>query len=345
MPLTSSAAHVVLGEAGRTARQVAHAHHLVIGAVGHPVVVVLDEVDDGQPEGPIAGQVVGPLRLGRPVERLEHDAVGVRPVAREAAHHPLRAAIAQRHGRARGDRDRATHDRVGPQVPGGEVADVHAAAAAVAVPLVLAEELGDRAVDVLLERRREPLVAGPGGRVRQAGAQRLVRHPPERGKALGDRVAVPAVGARDVVIRPQRGAGAHRRGLLADRDVRRAAVVVAGERAVAARAEPDDHLLELADGQHVVEEVECGGCGQSSRGQLRGEVAGVGEATVGAERRLEGHEVRSSVAVVCGLRGHARHLWLCCRPLCARRATLGAGDRASTTAWLTDWSSGRTVAL
>ena len=46
------------------------------------------------------------------------------------------------------------------------------------------------------------------------------------------------------------------RRLLADRDVRRAPIVVARERVVAARAEPDDHLLHLADGEHVVEQVE-----------------------------------------------------------------------------------------
>ena len=47
---------VVLREAGPPAGQVVHAHHLVVGAMGHPVVVVLDEVDDRQPERPLAAR-------------------------------------------------------------------------------------------------------------------------------------------------------------------------------------------------------------------------------------------------------------------------------------------------
>ena len=55
--------HAVVGEAGAAQGQVAHAHDLVVGAMGHAVVVVLDEEDDGQPALPVAGQEVGPLVL------------------------------------------------------------------------------------------------------------------------------------------------------------------------------------------------------------------------------------------------------------------------------------------
>jgi len=77
--------HRPVGEAGRPSGEVADAHDLLVGAVGHAVVVVLDEVDDRQAEGVVARQVVRPLGLGGPVERLEHDAVGVGAVPGEAA--------------------------------------------------------------------------------------------------------------------------------------------------------------------------------------------------------------------------------------------------------------------
>ena len=55
--------HVVVGEADAAPRQCSHAHDLVVGAVGHAVVVVLDDVDDRQTEGLVAGEVVRPLVL------------------------------------------------------------------------------------------------------------------------------------------------------------------------------------------------------------------------------------------------------------------------------------------
>ena len=303
-PVDDLGVHVVVGEAGATAREVAHAHDLFVGPVGHPVVVVLDQVDDRQPVGAVAGQVVGPLVLGRPVERLEDDPVGVGPVAGEAADDAVGLLVADRHRRARRDRHASADDRVGPQVAGREVADVHPAAAPAAVALLLAEELGDDPVDVLLEGPLEELLAGLGGRAGDAGPELLVRHVPDRREALGDRVAVAAVGARDVVVRPQCRRGADGRPFLADRDVGRAAVVVAGERVVAARAEPDDHLLQLADGEHVVEEVQRAGAVDPARRDLGRQVAGVGEPGDRPARLLEGREVGAGVAAVGGFRDH-----------------------------------------
>ena len=248
--------HAVVGEAGAAQRQRLDAHDLVVGAVGHAVVVVLDEEDDGQPAVALAGQEVRPLVLRGEVERLQHDAVGVGAVAGEAADDLAGAQVAQGHGGAGGDGHAAADDGVGAQLAGREVGDVHAAAASPAVALVLAEELGDGAVDVLLQRRRDQPGAVRGAAARHAGLELLVAHLADGREALGDGVAVAAVGAGDAVRGPQHRGGAHGRALLADRDVRRPAVGVAAERLVAAGAQPDDHLLQLADGQHVVEQVD-----------------------------------------------------------------------------------------
>ena len=299
-PVDDLGVHVVVGEAGGPAGEVAHAHDLLVGPVGHPVVVVLDEVDDRQPVGALAGEVVGPLVLGRPVERLEDDAVGVGAVAGEAADDPVAPLVADRHRRARRDRHAAADDRVRPEVAGREVADVHPAAAAAAVALLLAEELGDHPVDVLLEGRLQQLLARPGGRARDAG--RAARSSVIR-RIAAKPLAIASPWPRWELVTLSSGRSAERRAdgrpLLADRDVGRAAVVVAGEGVVAARAEADDHLLELADREHVVEELERLGRRRGSRrGDLRGEVAGVGEARDRPARLLERREVGTGVAAV-----------------------------------------------
>ena len=108
--------HAVVGEAGAAQRQRLDAHDLVVGAMGHAVVVVLDEVDDGQPALALAGQEVGPLVLRGEVERLQDHAVGVGAVTREAADDLARAQVAQRHGRAGGDGHAAADDGVGAQL-------------------------------------------------------------------------------------------------------------------------------------------------------------------------------------------------------------------------------------
>ena len=168
--------HAVVGETDTPQGQRSHAHDLVIGAMRHAVVVVLDEVDDGQAALAVAGQEVRPLVLRREVERLEDDAVGVGAVARETANDLAGAQVAQRHGGARGDGYAAADDGVGAQLARREVGDVHAAAAPSAVALVLAEELRDRAIEVLLERRGEQPGSIGGRGVGHARLALLVAH-------------------------------------------------------------------------------------------------------------------------------------------------------------------------
>ena len=313
-PVDRLGVHVVLGEAGGAPGKVPDAHHLFVRVVGHPVVVVLDEVDDGEPVRVVAGQVVRPLRLGRPVERLEDHPVGVGAVPREAADHPVRVVVAVGHRGARGDRHAAAHDRVGAEVARREVADVHPAAATGAVARLLAEELGDDVVDVLLERRLQQLVARAAGRGRDAGAQLVVGHPADRRESLGDGVAVAAVRARDVVVDAEQAARSHGRCLLADRDVRRAAVLVARKGIVATRPQADDHLLQLANGEHVVEQLERPGAGDAAVGDLRRERARVREAGDGPGGLFEERRVRSMVAPICGRRCHGVLRFRAARP-------------------------------
>ena len=158
--------HAVVGEARGALGQAAHARHLVVGAAGHAVVVVADEEDDRQAEGAVAGIMVGELRLGGEVQRFEHDAVGVGAVAGEAADHAVVAEVAGRQRRAGGDRHAAADDRVGAEVADREVGDVHRAAAAAAIAVVLAEQLADGAVDVFLERGLQEFLAAVGATVR-----------------------------------------------------------------------------------------------------------------------------------------------------------------------------------
>src|SRR3989304_1456190 len=68
------------------------------------------------------------------------------------------------HRRPGRDRPAAADDGVGAEMTGREIADVHPAATSAAVALFLAEELGDRPVDVLAEGRAEELVASRANR-------------------------------------------------------------------------------------------------------------------------------------------------------------------------------------
>ena len=109
----------------------------------------------------------------------------------------------------------AADDRVRAQVAALEVVEVHGAAVAVAAALDLAVELG---------------------------------HDLVRMRALGDRVAVRAVGRRDHVALLERAARAHRDRLLADGDVEEAGQLAGAEALL-------DLLLESPDEEHLPKEV------------------------------------------------------------------------------------------
>ena len=117
-----------------------------------------------------------------------------------------------------------------------------------------------------------------------------------------------AVRAGDIVVQAKRAAGAGGGAFLADRHVRRAAVVVVADRLVGAGPELDDHLFQLADDQHVFEQVERGRRVQTAGAELRAQVACVDKAADRAKRLLERHEIGRCVAPICGLRRHASYL-------------------------------------
>ena len=217
--------------------------------------------------------MVGELRLGGEVQRFEHDAVGVGAVAGEAAHHAVVAEVAAGQGRAGGDRHAAADDGVGAEMADGKVGDVHRAAAAATIAFVLAEQLADRPVDMLFERRLDQLLAAVGAAAGHARAKRLFIHRADGDGALGQALAVAAVGAGDVVGDAQRRAGAGGRSFLADRDVRRAAIIVIANGIVSAGTQLDDHLLEFADDQHVFEDRDRFRGGQRIGRELRPKAA------------------------------------------------------------------------
>ena len=137
-------------------------------------------------------------------------------VAEEGHGHLARAAVGGRERRAGRDAAARGDDAVRAEHAEREVRDVHRAAAAAAHAGGLPVELG---------------------------------HQPVEADALGDRVAVPAVGRRDVVVATQRGADTGGDGLLADVDVDEAGQLAGEEELLHA-------LLEQADPHHRPVQVE-----------------------------------------------------------------------------------------
>ena len=137
---------------------------------------------------------------GGEVDRLVEGALGDRAVAEERHRHA--AVGAKLGGRCGSHRDRQAggDDPVGAEDPEVRVGDVHRAAAATVGALLLAHQLGEHA---------------------------------ERLQALGQAVAVAAMGGRDDVGRTERPARTYRCGLLADREVDEA-----GHLAVAVQRRP-----------------------------------------------------------------------------------------------------------
>ena len=116
------------------------------------------------------------------VQRFVKAALGRRPVAKKADGHLVGAAHLDRQAHAGDDRQAAADDAIGADDALAEVGDVHRAALALAVAGGPAIQLGEHVLDFA---------------------------------ALGQHVAVAAVGAGDIVVLAQCGAGAHRHCLLA----------------------------------------------------------------------------------------------------------------------------------
>ena len=152
----------------------------------------------------------------RHVHRLVKQSLPERAVAEEADRDLIGAAHLDRHRRAGGDAGAAADDGIGAQVAGVLVGDVHGAAFAAAIAGFLAEQFGKHSV----QRR-----------------------------ALGDTVAVAAVGAGDVIVLAQRFANADRDGFLADIEMRET-------RHLGAEIKLVDLFFEEPDLQHLAVELE-----------------------------------------------------------------------------------------
>ncbi len=107
-----------------------------------------------------------------------------------------------------------------------------------------------------------------------------------------------AVRGGDAVGDAQHGRGADGGAFLADGDVRGAAIGVALQWLVATRTQPDDHLLQFADRQHVVEQVHGRGAIDVMAAHLVGQIAIVLEAPDLRRCDGKGLELRSVVGAV-----------------------------------------------
>ena len=195
------------------------------------------------------------LGHGREVHRLVGDPVVHRPVPHAAHHHPLLLQQLHRQRGSRGDPHAPAHDRVGPQVAHPEVGNVHPPAPALAVPGLLAQKLGDRAVDVVVVGRHAYIAVLLQGklvflRVLHELPQGRLVHLQQGVQPLVHAVPVAPVGAGDVVLPPEHRHRPHRGGLLPHAQVRGPPVLVARIRHEALHLQVAHHVLHVALQQH-----------------------------------------------------------------------------------------------
>src|SRR3954454_16371103 len=192
------------GDAERLGARRDRARRHVLVARVLVVEVVLADVDDRQ------------LPERRHVHHLVEQALAERALAEEADGDAVGAEPLRRHSRAGRHPGGAADDRIRAEVAVGVVGDVHRAALAPAVALLLAEQLAE--------------------------------HQP-RVRALRDAVAVAAVRRRDRVVPAERGADADGDRLLADVEVRQPGHLRRPVELVRL-------LLERADAQHLLGHVQ-----------------------------------------------------------------------------------------
>ena len=137
-------------------------------------------------------------------------ALVVGPVAEERQRDRAGPPLLGAERRADGDRQAAADDAVGAEIALGRVGDMHRAAAPLAVAALAAEELGEHRLEL---------------------------------GALGDAMAVAAMGRGDAIGVAERHAGADRRRLLPDRQMHRAVAQAADIRIFG-------RFLETADAMH-----------------------------------------------------------------------------------------------
>ncbi len=211
----------------------------LVGARRDRVEVVLDEEGDRELPG------------GGEVHRLEHRADLTRAVAEVVDGEVGRAAVPLRPRVARGHRGAAADDRVGAERARLEPLQVHRAAAAAAVALGEAEDLGERALQHGLQLGRDE-------------RREVERGPRDVRDRLGEELVVPAMGSVDGVGRAEADDRADRAALLAD-------ARVGGAVHEALARELEHGLLEGADEVQLAEHA--------------GEQSGVGRLPVGGRRR------------------------------------------------------------
>ena len=267
--------HVVVGKTRRPPRNARDAGDFVIGAVGHAIMIIDDDVNQREAKFVIAGVVIRKLLLAGPVHRFHGDAVIECAIARKTGDHRFLVEVAEPHGRAGGNRGSATDNGVGAEVAHRKISDVHRAAAALAIAVILTEEFANGPVQMFFERIFDELVVLGGLAPRDASFELFNAHAADRHCAFRQRFAVAAVGRSDLILNRQQGAGACCTAFLADGHVGWAPIIVGGEWGVGAGPELDDHFLKLADEQHVFEEVNRLSLGNGFSGQFLLQIAGV----------------------------------------------------------------------
>ena len=253
--------HLVLGDAGAHPGQLAIGHGLAVGAAAHAVAVV-HEVEDHRQAALV---FVGPQGLqlihGGEVQRLPHGAAAQGAVAAVGDDHAGRLHILLIQGSAGGDAGGAAHDGVVGINAEGQEEQVHGVAQAPGKAVLAAEQLAGQAVQeeddgllldalfgqVLLHHLIGLAVEGGLHDVEQL----LVGHLGDGGQALGQHLAVAAVGAEDKVIAVQQIALAHGRGLLAGVQVGGAGVGILHAVVGLGQADGLQHGLKLADILHI----------------------------------------------------------------------------------------------
>jgi len=284
------------------ARQTLPPHRLAHGLAAHGVEVVGEEEEDRQPLPAAVLPEPPELAHGGEVHRLPHRAAACRAVARMGDRD--RAVLRQPPPQCRPRRDprRGADDGVVGIAAERRKEGVHRSAHAPVEAVRAHEDLGKEAIEqeILGHRAASPpedpphLVAQPPAVM--GGEDRLdpgLGQPRDGGEALGQKLAMAAVRAEDVVGRVERERRAHRRPLLPDREMRRPLVDMRDPAMAAGGLEGCEHPLELADHHHVAQHVAQGG--RPAGRDLRAHRARIGVHRQGGRRDRSGPQYEGGI--------------------------------------------------